>query len=86
MPSFKNIGNAFKKASSAMTQGQYEIEGKQIRCPHCGGDNFAQAEAQLNTSVMTFLNLDWLNRSAIVLVCTRCSQIQWFGKIPTRMA
>ncbi|ODA40818.1 hypothetical protein DSBG_2394 [Desulfosporosinus sp. BG] len=34
----------------------------------------------MNTATATFLNLDWLNKSATVLICTHCGYIQWFGK------
>jgi hypothetical protein len=27
---------------------------------------------------MTFLNLDWANRSAATLTCTACGRIEWF--------
>ncbi len=84
MPSVKNIANAFKQAASALGPGSYEIDSKTITCPHCGNDVFARGEAQLNTSLMTFFKLDWLDASSTVLICTRCSQIQWFGKQPLR--
>jgi predicted nucleic-acid-binding Zn-ribbon protein len=85
MPTMKNISNAFKQASKAMGPGQYTIADKQIKCPHCGNDVFSRDEAQLNTALRTFLELDWLDQSATVLVCTKCSQIQWFGKSPTKL-
>lgn len=56
----------------------YEIAGEQIVCPHCGGQSFELGEAQLNTAGMTFFNLDWLNRNATLLICSDCSNIQWF--------
>ena len=84
MSTLKNIANGFKKAASAFGPGPYEIDRKPIRCSHCGGEIFAQGEAQLNTAVMTFFKLDWLDQSATVLICTECSQILWFGKCPAR--
>jgi hypothetical protein len=27
---------------------------------------------------MTFLNLDWANRTAATLTCTSCGRIEWF--------
>ena len=87
MPSMKNISNAFKQAAKAMGQGQrYSIANKQIKCPHCGNVTFSSGEAQLNTAWRTFLDMDWLDESATVLVCKKCSRIQWFGKKPTQLA
>ncbi len=31
---------------------------------------------------MTFLNLDWANRNATLLICTSCSHIEWFLEDP----
>jgi hypothetical protein len=66
------FGRAFKRAAEAFTAslgpGQYAADGKKILCPHCGGDTFAQGAAQLNTAGMSFLNLDWANKSATTLV------------------
>lgn len=86
MPSMKNISNAFKQAAKAYGPGQYSIADKQITCPHCGNDTFSKSEAQLNTALRTFLELDWLDESATVLVCLKCSRIQWFGKKPTKLS
>ena len=84
MPSIKKVTNAFKQAARAFGPGKFEINGKEIICPHCGKDTFAKGEAQLNTSLMTFFKLDWLDETATVLICTQCSQIQWFGKMLQR--
>jgi uncharacterized protein len=86
MPSMKNISNAFKQAAKAMGPGQYSIADKQITCPHCGNATFSTGKAQLNSALSTFLELDWLDESATVLVCTQCSRIQWFGKKPTKLS
>ncbi len=63
----------------------YELEGRRIVCPHCGHDQFAEGRAQLNTAGMTFLNLDWLNRSATTLACAECGRIEWFLQEPQRV-
>lgn len=64
--------------------GEYDAGGKQVACPHCGGTQFAEGAAQLNTAGMTFFGLDWLNESAVTLACTGCGHIQWFAKRPER--
>ena len=83
------IGKAIKNAAKAFVNPDsfgYAAGGKKIVCPHCGGDEFAKGEAQLNTATMTFLSLDWANKSATTLVCTQCSRIQWFLKKPEQQS
>ena len=84
MPSIRNVADAVKRAASAFGPATYELAGKTIQCPHCGNNMFEKGEAQLNTSLMTFFKLDWLDESATLLICTHCSQIQWFGKQPAK--
>lgn len=75
----------FKQASNGDLVGYcYEIESKPIICPHCNGDVFDCGEAQLNTSGLTLLGLDFLNRSVYALVCNRCGRIEWFARQPER--
>jgi hypothetical protein len=54
------------------------IAGYELKCNHCGGNAFTGREALLNTAGMTFLDLEWLNASAEVLVCSRCGRLEWF--------
>jgi predicted nucleic-acid-binding Zn-ribbon protein len=61
---------------------RFSAAGKQVVCPHCGGADFASQEILLNTRAATFLNLDWLNRAAVVLVCSHCSRLEWFNEAP----
>lgn len=35
-----------------------EVKGKILQCPICDGDLFWQREAQLNTALATFFNVD----------------------------
>ena len=84
MPSMRKVANAFQRAAAVFGPGEYTVAGKPVQCPHCGGRTFQAGEAQLNTALATFFKLDWLDDSATVLVCTQCSQIQWFGKKPVR--
>ena len=50
----------FKKAP-AETIG---VKGEKLLCVCCGGDLFHKRSALLNTSGMTFLDLDWANAEA----------------------
>jgi predicted nucleic-acid-binding Zn-ribbon protein len=61
---------------------QFNIGGKKIKCPHCGNKVFELKSKLLNTAGLTFLSLDWANRQAATLTCTKCSNIQWFMQQP----
>lgn len=89
-----NIGKAFKRAGAAFSKsmrsedmqlGKYEAGGKEVTCPHCGSEEFAEGNALLNTDFMTFLDLDWADKSATTLACANCGRIQWFLKHPKRV-
>jgi predicted nucleic-acid-binding Zn-ribbon protein len=54
------------------------VLGEPLKCPVCRNDQFFTRRAQLNTSVATFFNLDWANRSAKCFVCSNCTHISWF--------
>ncbi len=60
----------------------YQIMNKKIACPSCGNDKFELKDILLNTPGLTFLRLDWANRSASVLVCTKCTRIEWYLNKP----
>jgi len=64
--------------------GSFSLEGKPVECPHCNGAEFIAGQAQLNTAILTLIELDWIDKSATILTCTSCGQIQWFGKQPAR--
>lgn len=55
-----------------------EIAGRPLTCPVCSGQQFWKKQAQLNTAVASFFNLDWANHSATCMVCNNCSHIIWF--------
>lgn len=60
------------------------VADQEIRCPHCGGNEFAEGRAQLNTPLLSFFDLDWANRTAHVLTCLGCSRLEWFLEPPRR--
>ena len=84
-----NLGDAFERAFSAFSDSfgpsEYTAADKNIICDHCGGAKFAEGGAQLNTAGMTFLSLDWADKSATTLACTNCGKIHWFIRKPERM-
>lgn len=65
---------------------RYTVADIPVKCAHCKHDRFIEGRAQLNTAGMTFLNLDWANRSAATLTCTACGRIEWFLADPEERA
>ena len=57
---------------------QVQRAGNWLKCPVCGGDLFWRREAQLNTRVMTFIDLDWINPRGDCYICDNCRHILWF--------
>jgi hypothetical protein len=60
----------------------YIIAGRKLQCTICEHDRFLVRDAQLNTSILTFLGFDWLNKSGRCYICDKCGYIHWF--VPTR--
>jgi len=63
----------------------FEVSGIRVVCPHCRHEQFEHRSILLNTPGMTFFGLDWANRTAAILICTTCGQIQWFAAEPQRV-
>lgn len=57
------------------------VHDRSLTCQVCGYNGFWKREAQLNTAGLSFLNMDWLNRSAQCYICARCGYVHWF--LPT---
>lgn len=36
----------------------------------------------MNTRGLTFLEMEWLNEEASVLICDNCTRIEWFAEEP----
>lgn len=49
-----------------------------LSCQVCGCLQFAGREIKMTTTGMTFLDLDWLNRSAEGVICIRCGFVHTF--------
>lgn len=75
---FKAVTRAVRAMGEAPEGERYTVAGEVVKCGHCSRDRFIEGRAQLNTAGMTFLNLDWANRSAATLTCTSCGHIEWF--------
>ena len=87
---FDKFTRAAKMAAKAVAASKqihsYQLQGSVITCPHCQNDQFDEGSALLNTAGMTFMNLDWANRSASILACKRCGQVQWFLQQPVKIS
>jgi hypothetical protein len=64
---------------------RFEAGGTPVLCAHCSNDSFEARHILLNTRGLTFLKLDWLNRSATALVCAKCGRIQLFAVPPVAL-
>lgn len=73
----RSIGDPFMSA-------RFTVHGHPVVCPHCGNDRFLPGTGLINTLGLTFLGLDWANRQAYTLACTKCSAIYWFRMAPDR--
>ena len=49
-----------------------------LACHVCEGNLFLQREIKMNTTGMSFLDLDWANKSADGAICRRCGYVHTF--------
>jgi len=75
---FSALSRSMQAMGAEPTGERYVVAGKLVTCGHCSGEQFVEGRAQLNSAGLTFLNLDWANRSAATLACTACGRIEWF--------
>lgn len=54
------------------------VRNQQVVCPFCRFDQFWERQIKLNTAGMSFLGLDWANKSATGLICAQCGHIEMF--------
>jgi hypothetical protein len=52
--------------------------GQNLSCDTCKNQLFESHRWKLQTTGMSFLNLDWANRDATCFVCATCRRIHWF--------
>ncbi len=81
---WKAFKSAAKATKGALGPGSYRVKEKEVICSHCGYSEFTEGSAQLNTAGMTFIGLDWANKSAYTLLCSNCGHIEWFMQKPVR--
>lgn len=85
MAFMKKFRAGLKGAAAAMKSDRFEVNGVELKCIHCGFQQFDLGSAQLNTAAMSLLNLDWANESAAIACCKRCSFIMWFAESPEKI-
>ena len=54
------------------------VQGKRLLCLICSSDTFAQREIKLNTTGMSFMGLDWANKSGVGAICRTCGFVHTF--------
>lgn len=69
-----------KNMKKSFGPGEYLANGIAVTCVHCSYHRFEHGHAQLNTSLASFFNLDFANRSATILTCHKCGYVHWFTK------
>ena len=65
-------------AKPLISEGAVDVAGKALACQICGGGDFVGREVSMNTAGMTFLGLDWLNKSAVGVICKACGYVHLF--------
>ena len=69
MPKYATPNDAYTEVHAA---------GRKLACLVCGGDAFQRREIKLQTTGMSFIGLDWANRSGDGAVCRRCGFVHTF--------
>ncbi len=64
---------------------RYAVAGRQLRCAHCGGEQFTGREVPLGSRTSTMLDTEWLAAGAFAMTCATCRAIQWFAVQPERL-
>ncbi len=83
---FTAVRRGFQAMGEQPAGERYTVADRPVKCQHCAQDRFVEGRAQLNSAGMTFMNLDWANRSAAILTCTACGRIEWFLADPEERA
>ena len=79
---FEAVKAGFKGFKQATEPTEYSVEGRPVRCPHCGEDKFTPGSALLNTRGRTAFKVDWADPSASILICAECGRIEWYATEP----
>ena len=58
---------------------EVRVAGRPLQCLVCAGTEFSYREIKLNTSGMSFMNLDWANKSGTGVICDGCGFVHTFA-------
>ncbi|MEO8503371.1 MAG: hypothetical protein ABI609_05695 [Acidobacteriota bacterium] len=59
--------------------GKRYVNGKELRCPVCEGDQFWTRKTVLHGGrIQLLLELGWAGKRAENQICSRCGHISWF--------
>jgi predicted nucleic-acid-binding Zn-ribbon protein len=53
---------------------RYQICNRELRCPHCGGNDFTEGQGVFDTSAFVHL----FRESATTFLCSQCGRLEWF--------
>lgn len=59
---------------------RFQVAGNDFSCQLCQGAEFVERKVKMNTTALTFFDLDWLNKGAQGLVCESCGYVHLFMK------
>jgi hypothetical protein len=59
------------------------VHGKILKCPVCNNKHFWHRTTLMNTSGMTFMGWEWLNKEANNYICEKCGYVYWFFEVPS---
>lgn len=59
--------------------GSVLIHGNELACVVCRSDQFYSREIKMQTTGMTFFDLDWANKSAEGAICDSCGYVHMFA-------
>lgn len=57
---------------------EVKVCGNKLICPVCKNEKFWNRTTLMNTSGMTAMGMDWLNKEADNYICTKCGYVFWF--------
>ena len=85
MSLIKRVGRAVNAAVGGMGAQTFRAKGEAIVCPVCGRGEFVQAPGDHYAKPsLLWMNLPWLklDRMTTSLICTHCTHILTFGRVP----
>ena len=65
-------------AKPLVNEGAVDVAGKALACVICGAGEFVRREVKMNTGGMSFLGLDWANKSGDGVICKTCGYVHVF--------